>query len=181
MRLFSILLALVGFMATTAHANDIRWKSEQMTVGDNVSVKYSKDGLLLHVLRRKSLGSYVWDTYKGNKAEGKPTFTTYSDKDGNAKRWVRADGRKIRYAPHDCRRTLGQCSYKEIHSNGKSYSLTRITKATKDGFQFQTITQDGKVRLSGSFAIDARGMATNGTIEGYAGKQTYQMTRRSYQ
>lgn len=173
-----VMFALFAF-ASCASANEIRWKSELVKPGEYVTIDQSQDGRIHHVFRGKSGGKYVLDSYRGKKPQGKPEFTTYLDKDGNYLRWVRKDGFEIRYHPHDCTRTLGQCSYTEAHSDGTNNARTRITKATKRGFSFKEYDQSGKFLFGGQFDIDAHGWAGKGSIDGYRGKQRYRLVKSS--
>lgn len=167
--------------ASIATGQDIRWKSERATPGDYVTIDQSQGGLIHHVFRGKTGNSYITDSNRGPEPKGTPVFTTYTDKDGNYLRWIRSDGYEIQYQPHDCTRTLGQCTYTEVYSDGTRKERTRITQATNNGFRYQEFDQDGQFMFGGKIKLDAWGWAGNGTIDGYKGKQRFRLIKRSYQ
>lgn len=166
--------------ATSVSAQDIRWKSEKTTPGDYVSVEQSQGGLIHHVYAGRKGKDFVLNSYRGAKPAGEPVFVTYLDRDGNYRKWVRADGFTVKYRPHDCTRTLGKCTYKEIHSDGTRKTRTRVTEATKNGMAFKEFDETGAFLFGGNIALDAWGWGGNGSINGDRGKQTFRLVKRSY-
>lgn len=108
-------------------------------------------------------------------------FTTYLDKDGNQVRWVRLDGFELKFRPHDCTRTLGRCQYTQTSSDGKKEVRLRITEAASKGLKFAEYGSDGKRIFGGRIALDERGNAVNGSIDGNQGKQRFRLVDRVYQ
>ncbi|WP_204114425.1 hypothetical protein [Shimia biformata] len=174
--------AMAGLIlsVSVAEAQDIRWRSEIATPGDYVTIDQSQGGRIHHVFRGKSGRSFVIDSYRGKSPEGTPEFTTYADKNGNYLRWVRRDGYEIRYKPHDCTRTLGQCTYTEIHSDGKKNKRTRVTEATRDGFSFGEFDDKGNYLFGGRLALDSHGWAGTGRIEGNQGVQKFRLVKSKF-
>ncbi|WP_209079553.1 hypothetical protein [Shimia sp. R9_3] len=175
-----LLLVAFSLMATSASAQDIRWKSEKATPGDYVSVEQSKGGLIHHVYAGRKGKDFVLKSYRGAQPAGEPVFVTYLDKDGNYRKWVRADGFEIKYRPHDCTRTLGQCTYKEVHSDGRRKKRTRVTEATKNGLAFKEYDESGAFLFGGRIALDAWGWRGDGTVDGNRGKQKFRLAGRSF-
>lgn len=174
------LLAALLVVATSAAAQDIRWKPETLRKGDYTTIDQSMDGLIHHVFRGKAGRYYLMESYRGAQPSGSPEFSTYLDKDGNQVRWVHESGFEIRYKPHDCTRTLGRCQYTQRDSNGAQETRLRITKATRNGIKFDEYGADGKRLFGGQVALDNRGNAGNGKITGTQGVQNLKLMRKSY-
>lgn len=163
-------------LPTMADAKDIRWKSELHSKGDYTIIDQSQDGPMLHVFRGKKNGLFVTDSYKGTQQKGKPVFSTYSDEDGNDVKWVRSDGFFVDYIPHNCKRTLGRCVFKQIDSAGKTENRERTTQATKSGFRFSTKVE-GKFLYKGEIKLDEFGDAGDGWLSGYQGEQKFTLIK----
>jgi len=171
-------IALASLMGTSANAQDIRWQSEKMTPGAYVSINQSQGEMIHHVYTGRRGKAFVLTSYRGAKPGGTPAFETHLDKDGNYVRWVRPDGFEIRYRPHDCTRTLGQCSYKEIHSDGTRKQRTRVTEATKKGLAFKEYDENGTFLFGGKMNLEEGGWAGNGVIDSAQGKQRFTLKKR---
>ncbi len=178
----SIILGFVfSLISTSAFAEGIRWKPETHKPGDYNSIDQSQGGLIHHVFRGKVGRFYVLDSYRGSSPTGEPVFSTYLDKDGNQVRWVRQDGFEVNYRPHDCTRTLGRCQYSQVDSNGNQEIRLRITEATQNGFRFSEYGADGVRIFGGEIALDARGNAGNGRLDGTQGQQRFRLVGQVYQ
>lgn len=181
MKVAPIAALVLAFAASTAFAEGIRWKPETLTPGDYTSIDQRQGGLIHHVYRGKVGRSYAIESYRGPAPSGTPVFTTYMDKDGNQVRWVRQDGFEVTFRPHDCTRTLGRCQYTLTESTGKKATRLRITEATRKGIKFTEYDSDGKRLFSGQVALDARGNAGSGSLDGTQGKQRFRLVESVYQ
>lgn len=181
MRAVVFLGLALSVIASSAVAEDIRWKPETLRPGDYTSIKQSQGGLIHHVFRGKSGRFYILDSYRGAAPSGKPVFSTYLDKDGNQVRWVRKDGFELKFIPHDCTRTLGRCQYTQVGSDKKKETRLRITTATGTGFKFDEYNASGQRLFGGKMELDARGNAGSGLITGNQGKQRFRLVGQAYQ
>ena len=182
MKLPLLVTCLAALSACAAQpTGDIRWKPELLNAGDYVSVSQSRDGLIHHMFVGSDRGNYVVQSYRGASPEGEPAFTTVLDRDGNYLLWEDQDGYQVRYEPHDCTRTLGTCRYTEIRPNNLRVRWTRVTTATEVGFKYVETDRNGGRKVTGEIALDARGVAGDGTVNGYFGGQNFTVVNRSYE
>jgi hypothetical protein len=181
MRTIAFLGFLLSALATPLIAADIRWKLETLKPGDYTSIDQSKAGLIHHVFRGKVGRYYVIDSYRGPSPSGTPVFSTYLDKDGNYAKWVRPDGTRVEFLPHDCTRTLGRCQYTIVESDGKREVRLRITAATRKGYKYDEYDSNGRRLFGGKSELDARGTAGNGKVDSNQGTQRYRLVKQFYQ
>lgn len=172
---------LLTLVISPAFAEGIRWKPETLKPGDYTTIDQSQGGLIHHVYRGRVGRSFAIESYRGSSPSGTPVFTTFLDKDGNQVRWVRQDGFELKYRPHDCTRTLGRCQYTQTGSDGKKVTRLRITEATRTGIKYTEYDSEGRRLFTGQVALDERGNAGSGSIDGNQGKQRFRLIKSVYQ
>lgn len=177
---FCFVGVLLGTSAQLS-AQDIRWKPETLKKGDFVVIDQGAGKQVAHVFRGKKGRGYLLETYDTSRPKSEAPFRTVLDRNGNYLDWTRPDGYKLKFRPHDCTRTLGQCHYTQVFPDGRKEGRTRITKATNAGLEFKEYDAKGKFFLSGTFALDARGNAGTGWVKGLDRKVVHKLVRSVYQ
>jgi hypothetical protein len=144
------------------------------SVGEYTTIDQSETGRISHVFQGHSEGGYLLESFRTADLSGVPEFWTIVDDAGNYLSWMHQDGFGITYQPHNCQRTLGECSYTETRSNGEVSRWVRKTQATAVGYTYELFREGSNdPAYHGSSELDARGIAGNGTVTSPRGTQTF--------
>ncbi|CUH79864.1 hypothetical protein [Tropicibacter naphthalenivorans] len=166
MRHIMIALALI-FSATLAQA-DITWKVDRLGAG-SVMVMKDRVAAMSHVKRGSRNGLHMFDVFEG---QGQNAIFLGSYKvtaQGNVVEKITADGAVTRFAPHNCARVLGKCTFTVTHADGFREQKTRITEATRTGLRYAEYGVNG-LETEGALGLDTFGAAKAGWVQ-TAGKK----------
>ena len=162
-----IFLALIlSFLSNPAIAQDISVKMSELGIGGYI-VLNAGGKTYTHVIRGKRNGLYVWDAIPGKDPNRKKGASrTLKDAKGQTVKWTLPDGKIVRFKPHNCQRTVGECRFEEIGPDYKTRML-RINTPVKGGLEFKqyALKRDGSRQFirSGSVKLDRMGMIKTGT------------------
>lgn len=180
MRLAVLIAALLFTLPVCAQ--DISVKMDQIAEGSVLSFSTGQD-ISTSIFKGRVGDHYRIDVVTGDDLQDPlQTTQTIRDAQGQGLQRTLPDGTLIRYVPHDCRRTLGDCHYKELRE-GKSFQIIRTTTATENGFSSEQVFVDahGTARpmTSSSMIFDAYGMLETGTWTNHFSGQSQDLKRLS--
>lgn len=166
-------LALVSVMFTAAllgqpaQAQDITQHLDQIGAGSYL-VFNSGGRNFTQVFRGQSGKAYVIDLVEGPDPNGQRLSREYRDALGQLIRVDFSNGMSMRFAPHNCQRTLGACEFVQTGSNGATRQ-GRLVTAVGDGYSYELSVfpspgQDPVLVESGHLGLDDRGTVVSGQI-----------------
>lgn len=157
------LLALAGHADTK---QDIAIKFSEIEAGSSVTYRTRTGEQRTHFFEGPTEDGYAVSYWNGPSKGKRDTLfgTGYFNKTGQMIRLQRADGRVVTYAPHNCFRVVGTCSYTALRSDGQSSTFENLITPMPIGFFFRQhrIVGDEKILWSeGSVTLDDMGMMKN--------------------
>jgi len=166
------LLALLA-LATPSAAQDINWQMDRLNPGFAVQLEYDPGGTFTHRLRGRDGALYVIDSFFEKNEQ--PAFTVWVTARGNYVALKTPDGFERQYVPHDCKRSIGRCTFTEVTGTAQK-TFTRVTTPdfASGGYNYVQYDDEGKQMLRGFIALDEYGTAGNGfAIDADGAKTTY--------
>lgn len=154
----SVLIACALSLSATAGVADISWHADQMGVG-SVMVMKDRSGVVTHIKRDARAGEHAFDMFRGEGRDAAFLGSYTTNARGEVTRTVASDGAVTLYSPHRCTRTLGECSFQVTHADGFVEPRTRVTRAVRNGLQYQEFSLNGLV-AEGGLKLDQIGAAS---------------------
>jgi hypothetical protein len=167
------LIACAMLFASPLAAQDINWQLDRINPGFAVQLAYDPGGTYTHRLRGREGPLYVIDSYFEQQQE--PSFTVWVNARGNYVGLRTATGLERQYVPHDCKRTIGSCTYTQVEGTTQQ-TFTRVTTPdpAAGGYNYVEYNGDGSLKLRGFIALDAYGTAGSGfAVDADGTKTTY--------
>ena len=161
------------FHPLSVAAQDISIKMPAIDAGSWFAMQ-GPEGPSMHVFRGKKGANYIYDVVPGTDPNGDKAFRDFRDAKGNVRKRVLSDGRTVVYSPHNCQRTIGQCTFIESGSriDGSRYktNMVRVNTPKSKGFEFVQVAIAGNgtqipVRSGVVKALDKKGMLISVTMK----------------
>ncbi|MEQ9695651.1 hypothetical protein [Shimia sp. SDUM112013] len=180
---FRFALAFVA-AAGAASAEGIGVNMPEIGKG-SYAVYQAGDQIYTHVFAGKSGAYHVYDVVPGDDPsamEGRSRY--FRDGAGQTVKWVTAAGEVVSFTPHNCQRTVGECSFvEEGVVDGKPYktNMLRTNTPTSSGFRFEQkgYGPDGEsyLLMRGKVELDDYGLVRRGTVRNAEAKTRFKRLR----
>ena len=172
------LVLVAAILGRPAQAQDITQHLDQIGAGSYL-VFESGGRNFTQVFRGLSGQTYVIDLVEGRDPNGQRLSREYRNGLGQLIRVDFSNGMSMRFAPHNCQRTLGACEFVQTGSDGDTRQ-GRVVTAVGDGYSyelsiFSSSGQDPVLVESGHLGLDDRGTVVSGKITAQDGS-TQQIT-----
>jgi len=165
-------LAVLAFLilASSAEAETISVQVQSLKRGDYFAYTSSQFGPYIQVFKGNRRGLYVFEVFKGNSTGGAPVFTLHTDAKGQNVRRTNRDGAVEKFSPHDCRRTVGRCSYTYTNTTGQKFKNSSLIETTNSGFNLSAFDSNGNIYQERKYDLRPDGIAKKLTIKNSNGK-----------
>lgn len=176
---------LIAMAPTLVIGQDISIKMKEIPSGSWIVMKEG-DKTTITVFRGQQGQLFVYDHITGTDPNAKRNFRDLRDAQGNQIERRFINGRIVKFRPHNCQRTVGECAFVEsgADNSGTAYQtqMRRINTPTRNGFKFEqfAIGSDGNqvhIRSGTVNGLDAKGMIERATQKFGPDKKTTRFSK----
>lgn len=144
-----ITATLAALLSPPLHA-DIAMETARFAPGSLLVMQDEDGNVVSHLARGEIQGIYRFDLYDGATDDALYAGRYYTDARGEVLLSVTAQGAVTRFEPFSCARTLGECAYEIVHSDGRREPRVRETLQTELGLSWTEWGREGPIATGGT-------------------------------